>query len=93
MELPFAHRLPARSLYRLPDAGAVRIRCIAGCLWLTLDDDLRDFILQPGDCFTAADSRRGLLYALEAATFTVAPRAETDVAPPCPAMAWQPAAD
>lgn len=93
MDQPFAQRLPARSLYRVPRAGAVRIRCLAGSLWLTLDDDLRDIILQPGDCFTAGEARRGLLYALEPATFTVVPAGQTEAAAPCPSMPWQPAAD
>ncbi|MDB5901097.1 MAG: hypothetical protein JWP41_4699 [Ramlibacter sp.] len=57
--------LAARQLFVVPDAGAVRIDCTAGCLWLTLDHDGRDIILRPGDSFEAQAPRRAILYALE----------------------------
>lgn len=63
--------LPARQLFALPDAGAVRILCTAGCLWLTLDGDLRDVVLHPGDDFESPDSRRALIYAFEPSAFTL----------------------
>lgn len=85
MDAGLAHRLPARAVFRVPDAAAVRIRCIAGSLWLTLDDDLRDYILQPGDSFVAGQRRRGLLYALEPAAFTLVPSG--DAAAPSPSVA------
>ena len=91
MDTALAHRLPARAVFRVPDAAAVRIRCIAGSLWLTLDDDLRDYILRAGDSFTAGQRRRGLLYALEPAAFSLTPLAPGEA--PCAAVALQPAAD
>lgn len=62
--------LPARQLFAVPPAGAVRILCTAGCLWLTLDGDLRDVVLNPGDAFEAGE-RRALLYAFERSAFTL----------------------
>jgi hypothetical protein len=73
MDLSHPHPLEARSLFPIADAGAVQVRCIAGTLWLTLDHDPRDIILQPGDSFSAADARPGLLYALEPALFALLP--------------------
>lgn len=67
--------LPARQLFEMPDASTARILCTAGCLWLTLDEDLRDVILEPGDSFEADEARRALLYAIEPSSFTL-------VAPP-----------
>lgn len=70
--------LPARQLFEMPDASAARILCTAGCLWLTLDEDRRDVILEPGDSFEADEARRALLYAIEPSSFTlVAPAQRT----------------
>lgn len=64
--------LPARQLFELPDASAAHLLCTAGCLWLTLDGDPRDVILQPGDRFEEARPRRLLLYAIEPSAFQLA---------------------
>jgi len=66
--------LPARQLFSLADASTVRIVCTDGCLWLTLDDDPRDVILEAGECFEAHHPRRALLYALRGSAFVVEPR-------------------
>ena len=64
--------LPARQLFEIADASAARILCTAGCLWLTLDGDPRDVILQAGDRFEPAQPRRLLLYAIEPSAFQLA---------------------
>jgi hypothetical protein len=64
--------LPARQLFEITDASEVRILCTSGSLWLTLDDDLRDVILRPGDSFEAEQPRRALLYAFEPSAFALA---------------------
>lgn len=64
--------LPARQLFEIPDASSARIVCTAGCLWLTLDDDPRDVILEPGDAFASPLARRALLYALQPSAFQLA---------------------
>ena len=66
--------LPARQLFEIPDASVADIRCTAGCLWLTLDNDPRDVILAPGDSFAADGPKRALLYALEPSSFVLAPQ-------------------
>ena len=63
--------LPARQLFEIPAAGAVRILCTAGCLWLTLDGDPHDVVLNPGDAFEAGKDRRALIYAFEPSAFTL----------------------
>lgn len=64
-------RLEPRHLHAIPDAAAVEIVCTQGSLWLTLDNDRRDIILEPGDRFEADAHRRGLLYALEPSAFVL----------------------
>ena len=66
------HVLPARQLFTVADAGAVRIVCTAGSLWLTLDNDQHDVVLEAGECFETAERRRALVYAFEASTFELA---------------------
>jgi hypothetical protein len=63
--------LPARQLFAIADASATRITCTVGCLWLTLDDDPRDVILEAGDSFATGEPRRALLYALQGSAFVL----------------------
>ena len=68
------HALPARQLFSVPDASAVRIVCTAGSLWLTLDHDPNDVVLEAGECFETGERRRALVYAFQASTFALEPR-------------------
>lgn len=36
---------------RLPDARATRLASVAGTLWITIDHDTRDIVLEPGQAF------------------------------------------
>lgn len=65
--------LAARSLFEIADAANVQIRCRKGTLWLTLDNDPRDVVLEPGESFVTTEHRRALLYALRPACFAVRP--------------------
>lgn len=67
--------LAARSLFEIPDAANVQIQCQRGSLWLTLDDDPRDIVLEPGESFVTGEHRRALLYALGPACLAVRPAA------------------
>ncbi len=73
LELSLAHK----ALFSLPDAADVQIACLQGSLWLTLDDDPRDIILDAGDSFSTTDHRRALIYALEASSLRLSPAATT----------------
>ena len=71
--------LPARQLFEIADASSARIVCTAGCLWVTLDNDPRDVILEPGDSFATGEPRRALLYALQGSAFVLAPQPQRNV--------------
>jgi hypothetical protein len=71
--------LPAKQLFEIPDASSARILCTAGCLWLTLDDDPRDVILEPGESFETAEARRALLYAMQPSAFVLAARPQRTI--------------
>ena len=72
-----------RTLMELP-RGELLVACASGSLWLTLDHDPRDIVLEAGQRIALDGRRRALAYALEAAVVEVAPM-------PAPAAARRPA--
>ena len=63
--------LPRRAMLKLPDAAAVQIECRSGSLWITLDNDTRDFIVEAGECFSTPARTQAIVYALQAAVVVV----------------------
>jgi len=57
--------LPKKAIFTLPDAHDVDIECQAGSLWITLDHDPRDIVLEQGERFRSDVHRRALVAALE----------------------------
>lgn len=52
IDLPRTHLLLQRGqTSRLPDARATHLCSAAGTLWITVDHDPRDIVLEPGQCF------------------------------------------
>jgi hypothetical protein len=56
--------LPDQAIFELPDAHEVDIECRSGALWITLDHDRRDIVLEPGERFRSDTHRRALVAAL-----------------------------
>ena len=52
--------LAARRGLRLKDARGTKLRAVQGTLWITLDNDLRDIVLDPGESFVV-DSNQPLV--------------------------------
>jgi hypothetical protein len=59
--------LAPRELHDIPDAANVRITCRAGAVWVTLDNDGKDYIVEAGESFVTSRHARALVYALGAA--------------------------
>jgi hypothetical protein len=57
--------LANRAVFTLPDAHEVDIECASGAVWITLDHDRRDIVLEPGQRFRSESHRRALVAALE----------------------------
>ena len=53
-----------REMFSITDASNVDIACVEGSIWITLDNDLRDILLDSGGVFTTLDHRRAVVYAL-----------------------------
>jgi Protein of unknown function (DUF2917) len=52
--------LAAHRGLRLKDARGARLRAVHGTLWITIDSDLRDIVLDPGESFVV-DSNQPLV--------------------------------
>ncbi|MDB5875139.1 MAG: hypothetical protein JWQ07_4581 [Ramlibacter sp.] len=63
--------LAHKGLFDIADAAGVNLRCEEGSVWITLDNDPRDIVLEAGEVFTATEHRHALVYALAPATLTL----------------------
>ena len=61
----FRIELPRHAIFTVADIAGVGIECQSGCVWLTLDDDPRDLVLEPGESFVGDIHRRVLVSAFE----------------------------
>ncbi|EJE50650.1 Protein of unknown function (DUF2917) [Acidovorax sp. CF316] len=69
MMIELAHR----GLHQLPDAAGQRIQCQSGTVWITLDHDTRDVVLEQGESFSSPEHKRALVYALSPARLLIEP--------------------
>ena len=67
----FRLELPRHAIFTVADVAGVGIECQAGCVWLTLDDDPRDLVLEPGERFVGDIHRRVLVSAFEPSSIAV----------------------
>lgn len=85
--------LQPRSVFAVPDGAGVGIECRSGTVWVTLDRDPRDIVLEAGDRFEGTEHRRILVSALTSSCITVSdaqPAAMPLAGRARPASAWSP---
>jgi hypothetical protein len=82
--------LATRGLLEIPDVAGVQVTCNEGCLWITLDNDPRDIVLQAGEIYVTTEHRRALVYALEASILALRPQAREAVAARAPSISFVP---
>lgn len=63
----------ARTTLQLTDQQGQRVACLDGQVWITLQDDARDVVLEAGDCFVIDRQGLTLVFALRDAILTVSP--------------------
>ena len=68
---PFDLTLAHKAMFSVSDASGVQIACRTGSLWITLDDDPRDVVLDAGDSFLTTEHRRALIYAMEESSLSL----------------------
>ena len=68
--------MPHKALQSIP-AGALRLVCREGSVWITLDHDERDVVLNAGDDFVVQPHQRVIAYALQTAVLRLEPHAST----------------
>ena len=78
----FSLVLAKGAVLSVPDAAGLQFTCRRGCVWLTLDDDPRDWVLEAGGRFTCPHHRRALVSALEASGLTLRPLAQPSLPTP-----------
>ena len=79
----FGLTLDHRALFNIPDAAGLQIDCEEGTVWVTVDGDLRDYVLEPGDHFHNAEHRRAVIYAMRPSSLSItSTRATASVAAP-----------
>lgn len=64
-------QLDGKELLSLADIRGTQLTCVDGSVWLTLDHDLRDVFLNPGDSFVVDRDGTTLLYALAPARLRI----------------------
>jgi len=57
-------RLGAHSVHPIEDGAGHNLKCLAGSLWLTQENDPRDIILSPGQSFTLDRPGKAVLVVL-----------------------------
>jgi hypothetical protein len=73
--------LAHQAMFDVSDASAVALRCDDGCVWITLDDDPRDIVLEAGESFETDEPRHAIVYALKPSKLTLRTPGETPNAP------------
>jgi len=68
---PAAIHLRKGGIHRLPKGRGQRIESLSGSLWVTMDHDLRDILVQPGRGFSIDRPGPTLISALDDARFVV----------------------
>jgi hypothetical protein len=67
----FSMNLRHQAIFSVPDASKVRIGVAEGSVWITLDNDIKDYVLDACGVFTTSQPRRAVVYALQPSCITV----------------------
>jgi hypothetical protein len=85
---PASVTLPEGGVFTLSGATTAAIRCEAGTLWLTQNNDSRDIVLQPGEQFRPDRPGKVLVFALNAGSLTWSFAQHADASPSNRLIAW-----
>jgi len=74
------------TLARLDSARGVRLRCVSGDVWITIDGDRRDILLSAGDSFVIDSQRHVIVCPLHGRATLDVCAGEAPPSPPQPAF-------
>ena len=77
----FKLALQHQGMFSAADAASVDIECRTGQVWITLDGEQQDYVLEVGDHFTTTAHSNLLLYALQPSCIKVTGREQTCAKP------------
>ncbi len=77
----FGLSLENRALFSVPDAADLDIVCEDGTVWITVDGDLRDYVLERGDRFQNSAHRRAVIYAMRPSRLHISSGPDPKAAP------------
>lgn len=63
----YAQAIAKNKILDIKHALGITIACLAGSIWVTLDNDMRDMILHAGHSFKVESNQRILIQALDTA--------------------------
>ncbi|MES2510592.1 MAG: DUF2917 domain-containing protein [Pseudomonadota bacterium] len=64
---PSVREIATDRILEIKQGAGMKLECLEGSVWVTLDGDLRDVILEPGQAFTVDRDQRILIQALDSA--------------------------
>ena len=68
---PASISLRKGAIHRLPNGRGQRIESLSGSLWVTIDNDVRDILVDPGKGFSIDRDGDALISALDDSRFVV----------------------
>ena len=68
---PATTQLHKGEIHRLCNGQGLRIEALSGNLWITIDRDIRDILLKPGEAFDIDRPGQTLISALDDSRFAV----------------------
>jgi hypothetical protein len=85
-------RLPARAIHTIEGGKGLQITAVAGTVWVTQAQDMRDIILTRGHSFILDRNGRAVVYALKDAAIVVGPAGHITAAAFAAPAGWSKAA-
>lgn len=68
---PAAISLRKGAIHRIHHGAGQRIEALNGCLWVTIDNDLRDVVVAPGEGFNIDRDADTLVSAMDDSSFVL----------------------